>query len=42
MANCLGLRLRLWCAIRLRRKVNGLGLGFMLWSGLSLRIMVWV
>ena len=31
MVNSLGLRLRLWCGIRLRRNVNGLGLGLDLW-----------
>ena len=35
----LGARLIVW--VRLRRMIIGLGLGLGLWSGLSLRVMVW-
>ena len=37
----MGLPLGLWSGVRLRRMVNGLGLGVVLCSGLRLRVMAW-
>ena len=41
MINGLGLGLRLWSEVKLRRVVNGLGLRLGLWSGSRLKVMAW-
>ena len=37
----MGVGLRLWSGLSLRRMVNGVGLGLGLWSGLRFKVKAW-